>query len=76
MIKTKTIETIEEYNDSGKLVKKTTTETTEENDAKENWYAPNYWWSYPNPNQPTVACSAGTGDVPLQTTVIYSSERK
>ena len=32
MIKTKTIETIEEYDSDGKLVRKTTTETEETND--------------------------------------------
>jgi hypothetical protein len=73
MIKTHTVETVEEFKD-GKLVRKTTTETTEENDAKENWYPSNppYWWTYPNPNQPTVTYSGGTGDTPILTTTICS----
>lgn len=33
MIKTKTVETIEEYGSDGKLVRKTTTETEETNDS-------------------------------------------
>ena len=33
MIKTKTVETIEEFDENGKLVRKTTTETEETNDS-------------------------------------------
>jgi hypothetical protein len=76
MIKTRTIETVEEFNDDGKLIKKTTTETTEENDAKENWYPtgnPN-WWTYPNPYQPTVTYTGGTVDVPLTVTTVCSGK--
>lgn len=71
MIKTHTVETVEEFKD-GQLVRKTTTETSEENDAKEQWYpssSPN-WWIYPNPNQPTITYGAGT--VPAESTTVCS----
>lgn len=38
MTKTHTVETIEEFNDEGKLIRKVTTETTEESDATDRWY--------------------------------------
>lgn len=75
MIKTHTVETVEEFKD-GELVRKTTTETTEENDAKENWYPmynPN-WWTYPNPNQPTVTYSTDAAGVPIPVTTVCGSQ--
>lgn len=67
MIKRKVIEIVEEYNETGELIRKTTTETTEDDDAKVQWYPytiPNYiyndsalrWGTYPpnGPNQPNV----------------------
>ena len=78
MIKTHIVETVEEFNAEGKLIRKTTTETKEENDAKDNWYPssnPN-WWTYPNPYQPTVTYSAGTGDAPIPVTTVCSSTIK
>ena len=84
MTKTHTVETIEEFNDEGKLIRKTTTETTEESDAKERWYPaydrPNeykpWWGTCPQDYhaEPAVTRYAGTGDVPLRTTTIYSSQ--
>ena len=69
MTKRKTVEVIEEFDDSGKLIRKTTTETTEDEDTN---YSYNPWWSvapytYPNPGMPTVqygADSAGAGQNP------------
>ena len=72
MIKRKVVEVIEEYNDAGKLIRKTTTETTEDDDVKVQWvpytnpnYTPNdyspYWGIYPPscPNQPSVTYHVG-----------------
>lgn len=66
MIKTKTIETVEEFDENGKLVKKTTTEREETDDSPAQYthtstpYAP---WNYPvgtgfryNPG-PSSVCS-------------------
>ena len=44
MTKTHTIETIEEYDENGKLVRKTAAETTEET----NEPAPLYWGQWPS----------------------------
>lgn len=53
MTKTKTVETVYEYDKDGTLIKKTVTETTEESD---NTYTPNInypWWQVPTV-QPTI----------------------
>lgn len=42
MVKTKTVETIEEYDENGKLIKKTVTETEETDDSPVR-----YPYSYP-----------------------------
>ena len=42
MNKTHRVETIEEYDENGKLIRKTVTEETEETDAQAPTYAP-YW---------------------------------
>lgn len=59
MIKRKVTEVVEEYNDSGKLIRKTTTETTEDDDTptSTNPYYP--LWSYPTP---TVQYIGDTAD--------------
>ena len=44
MKKIKTTETILEYDQNGNIVRKTVTETVEEDDATQSWTAP---WSYP-----------------------------
>lgn len=51
MTKTHTIETIEEYDSNGKLIRKTTTETNEENNRPSYIYD-NFWWPRWN-NGPT-----------------------
>jgi len=79
------VETVEEYNAEGKLIRKTTTETTEESDAKDHWYPyaiptiPNDngatpWWATYPPNlwQPTVTVSNNNGNVP--TIAVCSSQ--
>lgn len=49
MIKRKTVETIEEYNEKGELIRKTVTETTEDDSSEPTPSYP-WWW-----NQPTTA---------------------
>lgn len=44
MIKRRIVETIEEYDDTGRIVKKTTTETTEDDDTA---YVPYYPYQFP-----------------------------
>lgn len=70
MVKRKIIETVEEYDGSGKLVKKTTTETTEDDNTP---YVP-YFPSYPtHPTYPTTPVAPSpvwcgtttTGDAPI-----------
>ena len=46
MTKTHRRETVEEYDADGKLVRKTTTEETEESDQPSYYQAPN-WWNPP-----------------------------
>ena len=67
MVKRKIVETVKEYNDTGKLVKETITETTEDDSTEYVPYFPTYpvypafpetgkpWWTY----APTCT-SAGT----------------
>lgn len=66
MIKTRTIETVEEFDENGKLIRKTTTET-EETDDNPTRYNFNY---IPNPNPlldtgfrynpgPSIVCKNG-----------------
>lgn len=83
MTKTHIVETVEEFNTDGKLVRKVTTETTEENDAKDHWYpysVPS--WTVANPPDvkcvPDVVCVGnGTADsVPAYTTTYGSSVTK
>jgi hypothetical protein len=50
MIKRKTIETVEEYDANGKLTRKVTTETNEDDNSPQVPYVPtypNWWWTYP-----------------------------
>lgn len=67
MTKRKIVEVVEEFNDSGKLIRKTTTETTEDDDTNyyPNWAVAPY--TYPGPYAPTVmygADSTGSGQKP------------
>lgn len=51
MIKTKIIETVEKYDDDGKLIERITTETEEENDCdKQQYYS--YYGTQPYFTQP------------------------
>lgn len=52
MIKTKTIETVEEYDENGKLVKKTTTETEETDDNPARYMHTSSPFVYPIPPIP------------------------
>lgn len=58
MTKTHTIETIEEYDSSGKLTRKTTTETNEETDQPNPIYD-NCWWSTQLHNGPSDRTTMG-----------------
>lgn len=85
MTKTHIVETVEEYNAEGKLIRKTTTETTEESDAKDHWYpytVPYFtpsdkWTVVESPAEtriPKVTCVGnGTADSVLPNTTTYSS---
>jgi hypothetical protein len=58
MIKRKTIETVEEFDTNGKLVRKVTTETNEDDDGTVQTYP---WWGTPyNPAYPQVTYTSGT----------------
>ena len=64
MTKRNVTETVEEYDESGNLVRKTTTETHEEEDPSPSYYPsypsyPSAWWGiYPPAGQkwPEVTC--------------------
>jgi hypothetical protein len=61
MIKRKTIETVEEYDANGKITRKVTTETTEDDEGS-NLSTPWWWGIYPpyNPNYPQVTYTSAT----------------
>ena len=63
MNKTHRVETIEEYDENGKLIRKTVTEETEETDAQVPTYSP-YW----DINQPYTNYT-GTPDTTTTTTL-------
>lgn len=72
MTKTRTVETIEEFNNEGKLVRKTTTETTEESDATDRWYPYTIPTYDPNQWKVTYVGNGSADYVPTQTTT-YSN---
>ena len=71
MIKRKIVEIIEEYNEKGSLVRKTTTETTEDDDSIANTTPYYPFWSYPGPS--IQYCGNTADSVPLHDCTITCS---
>lgn len=66
MTKTKETVVVEEFDENGKIIKRTT--TTKES-TQDNYYRPGDWWQ----NQPTVTYRGYTGDTITTTTTTVSN---
>lgn len=56
MIKTKTVETVEEYDETGRMIKRTVTETEETNDSPAG---------YTHTSVPVMPCKVGSYEYPV-----------